>query len=198
MLTSLFCVLYCESVFLGIRCLESRESLIGRDNTCPVWLPGGYVSRKHAMLKMLQDNVAIRDLSSRNGTALNGRRINQEEVLKDGDEIRIGDYTLKICLAIGSAIRHLGDPDSSTQSNPLTPNVDQSAPPQRPPMTPAQTRVFEGFVAGLSEKEVASKLNLSIHTVHTHSKAIYKAFEISSRAELLSRWAALSRNDDPH
>ncbi len=39
---------------------------------------------------------------------------------------------------------------------------------------------------GLSEKEVAVNLQLSIHTVHEYVKLIYKRFGVSSRAELMT------------
>ena len=42
---------------------------------------------------------------------------------------------------------------------------------------------------GLSEKEVAAELQLSPHTVHNYVKALHRAFEVSSRGELLSRLA---------
>jgi DNA-binding CsgD family transcriptional regulator len=39
---------------------------------------------------------------------------------------------------------------------------------------------------GRSEKEVALILGLSRHTVHEHVKAIYRAYGVRSRAELMS------------
>ena len=43
------------------------------------------------------------------------------------------------------------------------------------------------LLAGDSEKEVATKLNLSIHTVHIHVKKLYKRLDVSSRAELMAK-----------
>lgn len=39
---------------------------------------------------------------------------------------------------------------------------------------------------GLSEKEVASRLELSRHTVHTYVRQLFKRFSVSSRTELLA------------
>lgn len=36
---------------------------------------------------------------------------------------------------------------------------------------------------GLSNKEIAQMLNLSVHTVITHAKNIYKKLNVNSRAE---------------
>jgi len=43
------------------------------------------------------------------------------------------------------------------------------------------------LLAGDSEKEVATKLSLSPHTVHIHVKKLYKRLEVSSRAELMAK-----------
>jgi DNA-binding CsgD family transcriptional regulator len=42
---------------------------------------------------------------------------------------------------------------------------------------------------GASEKEVAAALALSTHTVHDYTKALYRAFKVRSRSELLARIA---------
>ena len=43
------------------------------------------------------------------------------------------------------------------------------------------------LLAGDSEKEVATKLGLSPHTVHIHVKKLYKRLDVSSRAELMAK-----------
>ncbi|WP_230686318.1 FHA domain-containing protein [Catellatospora vulcania] len=48
------------------------------------------LSRLHAVLERYPAGWCVRDLGSRNGTYVNGRRIWQEHVLADGDEIRAG------------------------------------------------------------------------------------------------------------
>ena len=56
-----------------------------------------------------------------------------------------------------------------------------------PRLTPAQRRVLENLLRGLTEKEVAARLNISIHTVHSHVKNLYKIFGVSSRGELIAQ-----------
>lgn len=46
-------------------------------------------------------------------------------------------------------------------------------------------RVLGGIQSGLSEKEIASQLSLSPHTVHGYVKELYVKFAVRSRAELL-------------
>jgi hypothetical protein len=43
---------------------------------------------------------------------------------------------------------------------------------------------------GRSEKEIAARLDISIHTVHSYTKLLYRRFDAVSRGELLAIWAA--------
>ncbi|HEX3288319.1 MAG TPA: FHA domain-containing protein [Mycobacterium sp.] len=52
------------------------------------------VSRLHAVFENLGSGWSIRDLGSRNGTYLNGERIEAERVLRSGDEVRVGKSRL--------------------------------------------------------------------------------------------------------
>jgi pSer/pThr/pTyr-binding forkhead associated (FHA) protein len=52
------------------------------------------VSRLHAVLENHGSAWSIRDLGSRNGTYLNGEKIDAERVLRSGDELRVGKSRL--------------------------------------------------------------------------------------------------------
>jgi pSer/pThr/pTyr-binding forkhead associated (FHA) protein len=52
------------------------------------------VSRNHAVIVRAADRTALRDLGSLNGTYVNRRRIEEDEVLADGDEVQIGKFRL--------------------------------------------------------------------------------------------------------
>jgi DNA-binding NarL/FixJ family response regulator len=54
-----------------------------------------------------------------------------------------------------------------------------------PRLTQREAEVLGCLLRGASEKEVASDLAISQHTVHSHVKSIYKAHRVSSRAALL-------------
>jgi len=54
-------------------------------------------------------------------------------------------------------------------------------------LSPRLAQTFGHLLAGQSEKEVAGALQLSPHTVHVYVKALYRRFNVSSRAELLAR-----------
>jgi diguanylate cyclase (GGDEF)-like protein len=66
-----------------------KELLVGRAGEADVWLDEEGVSRKHARVVRTQDSAEIVDLSSRNGTWVNGIRVITQS-LKEGDLVQIG------------------------------------------------------------------------------------------------------------
>ena len=54
-------------------------------------------------------------------------------------------------------------------------------------LTERERQVVESLVEGLSEKRVAAQLGLTVQTVHTHIKSIYRKLQVGSRGELLGR-----------
>ena len=69
--------------------LPDSTTVIGRRHDCDLCIPLKTVSRRHCQLNQNKENINIRDLGSRGGTFLNGKRIT-ETTLKAGDYIRIG------------------------------------------------------------------------------------------------------------
>ena len=72
--------------------------IIGRDEEVDMPLSDEAVSRTHSIITYENGKLYIRDLESKNGTYLNGKRIVKEE-LKDGDVIRVGDTTIKVSIS---------------------------------------------------------------------------------------------------
>lgn len=69
--------------------------VLGRETTCdlPILDPG--VSRRHAEIRVSGDTVALQDLSSRNGTWLNGQRVGKGQA-RVGDLIAFGPVELAV------------------------------------------------------------------------------------------------------
>lgn len=79
----------------GTRRDVARDVLVlGRDKGCDVVLTDETVSRKHARIVRGADGYYLEDLQSRNGTFLNGRRVNGPIRLRDGDGFRLYDVAL--------------------------------------------------------------------------------------------------------
>lgn len=74
--------------------LPQGETLLGRSPECHVSIEDPLVSRQHARVTILGDDVAIEDLSSRNGVRVNGQAISGRHPLADGDRLRIGTQEL--------------------------------------------------------------------------------------------------------
>ncbi len=77
--------------------LPQGDTLLGRSASCHVTIEDPLVSRQHARLRVLGDRASIEDLGSRNGLLVNGRPIEGERVLADGDRIRIGTQEFVLC-----------------------------------------------------------------------------------------------------
>ncbi|MEK6262284.1 MAG: FHA domain-containing protein [Planctomycetota bacterium] len=164
--------------------VEVPETTIGRIQTNVLCLCDPVVSRHHAVLIQTPKEFVIRDLRSRNGTRLNGQPI-VEAVLPAVSIIEIGSYELKLFYKLDAAQADAdGSEDSTRNPTPVLTNSERERREQQ--LTPAQRRVYDEFLRGHSEKEAARALKISTNTVHSHSRAIYTAFKVSSRAELLS------------
>ncbi len=78
--------------------LEQESTTVGRSPDCDIFLDDVTVSRRHALVKRLNDQFLIEDQGSLNGTFLNRRRI-ESGGLEDGDEVQIGKYKLTFLTA---------------------------------------------------------------------------------------------------
>jgi transcriptional regulator with GAF, ATPase, and Fis domain len=78
--------------------LSERDLIIGRDPSCGVCVPEGAVSRQHARIRFQDGQWFIGDLSSRNGTLVDGCVVT-EIPLEDLHEIRVGDAIFKFVAA---------------------------------------------------------------------------------------------------
>lgn len=74
--------------------LTAGRFFIGRGRDCQLVLDDPLVSRRHAVVFADGDRVTVEDLSSRNGTLVNGERIEAPTVLSAGDRVSIGAHQL--------------------------------------------------------------------------------------------------------
>ncbi|MEM9101315.1 MAG: FHA domain-containing protein [Pseudomonadota bacterium] len=77
-----------SSPFQGRTFTVQDRMTIGRDKSSDITIPLNHVSRKHAELLFNANQLLIKDLGSRNGTFVNGKKISKQ-LLKHKDEIRI-------------------------------------------------------------------------------------------------------------
>ena len=88
--------------------LQAIETTIGRELGNPVRIESGYVSKRHAVIRLGQQGYTVADLSSSNGTNVNGQRVTSA-VLKDGDRIELGAEVLVFSNPMAGAPLASGD-----------------------------------------------------------------------------------------
>jgi len=74
--------------------LMDGHNIIGRAPEAAVQIDSPGVSRLHARIRIENGAATLDDLGSKNGTHLNGVRIESANPLADGDEIRLGTIVL--------------------------------------------------------------------------------------------------------
>jgi predicted component of type VI protein secretion system len=76
--------------------IKRNKLLIGRAEECDVRPLSEEVSRRHCAVIVGPADVWVEDLGSRNGTLVNGTRIEAKTKLVDGDMIRVGSLELRV------------------------------------------------------------------------------------------------------
>lgn len=81
--------------FAGLEILLRKARMIlGRDVGCDICLDDSLVSDEHASISRSGKDYVLEDLNSRNGTSVNGERINRKK-LRNGEMISIGNFSLR-------------------------------------------------------------------------------------------------------
>ena len=75
--------------------LSADEVLVGRKSDADIILPSPYVSRHHAKFLRGQEGYSVVDLSKTHGTYVNGRRVQQQDLLH-GDRICLGEDRVEL------------------------------------------------------------------------------------------------------
>ena len=79
-------------IVIGDREVELREgeNIVGRERDAAVRIDSPSISRNHARVYISGDGATLEDLGSKNGTALNGRRVRNVRPIADGDRVTFG------------------------------------------------------------------------------------------------------------
>ena len=75
---------------------DKSEINVGRVQGNDLMLPKGNVSKHHARLLFRDGRFIVTDLKSTNGTYVNGKKIAQATVVREGDKIFIGDFVIRL------------------------------------------------------------------------------------------------------
>lgn len=88
--------------------LPGMSATIGRATDCDIVIASKSISRENTRIRREGRRWMVEDLESTNGTYLNGERVIQSMILRDGDSLAVGDV---------SFIFH--DPDTTRRDNPV-------------------------------------------------------------------------------
>lgn len=91
---------------VGSHLVVVDEVVIGRE-PAGLQLRDGRISRRHARVRRVDNSCEINDLSSTNGTLVNGVRVEGQRPLADGDKILVGNTLIKFTLVDETEARYL-------------------------------------------------------------------------------------------
>ena len=156
--------------------LEGGRLTLGTDPANDLTLPADpTLSRLHAVLERYGAAWCVRDLDSRNGTFVNGRRVLGERPLRPGDELRVG----------ATRLVYRGDEPAGGRS------TQASEPP--PELTRREREVLlvlcrtvlagEAFTEPASIREIAEALVVTEAAVKQHLAHLYDKFGVQGGGE---------------
>jgi DNA-binding CsgD family transcriptional regulator len=155
--------------------LEAGRLTLGTDPANDLALPADpTLSRLHAVLERYEAGWCVRDLDSRNGTFVNGRRIWGERPLRPGDELRVG--------AIRLVYRGDEPAGAGTQASEPAPELTRR---EREVLLVLCRTVLDGaaFTEPASIREIAEALVVTEAAVKQHLAHLYDKFGISGGGE---------------
>lgn len=94
--------------------LNRGENLLGRDPEARVYIDHPSVSRRHARISIHSAQAVLEDLKSRNGTFLDGRRIEAPSEIHHGAIIGLGPITLTLLVLPAASTLPMGDSSEPT------------------------------------------------------------------------------------
>lgn len=80
--------------------LEKGECVLGRSKQARIQLTDTSISRKHAQFTLENTRLTVKDLGSRNGLRVNGKKVapEEEKVLQHMDHLKAGIYLFRVAL----------------------------------------------------------------------------------------------------
>jgi hypothetical protein len=152
--------------------LQGDGITIGQSSTNDVALPfDRTVSRVHCVIEPVAARWCVRDLSSRNGTFVNGERIWGELPLRAGDEIQVGSVRF-VARLDDAGVR--GDETVGAETGPALTRREREV------LVALCSPMFSGdvFREPASTRQIASELVVSEAAVKQHLSRLYDKFEI--------------------
>jgi hypothetical protein len=166
------------------------ELWVGRSPSSDVQLSwDDEVSALHAQLEVVRDEVTLVDDGlSRNGSFVNGERVDGRRRLRDGDMLRFGQTTVLFrapARAEGASTVVASDALSAAAVSPAQRRV-----------LVALCRPFKdgaAFATPPTNQQLADELHLSVDAVKTHMRALFEKFGVQELPQNRKRVAVVER-----
>jgi pSer/pThr/pTyr-binding forkhead associated (FHA) protein len=148
--------------------LKGPTVSIGRDRANDLAIVNDTkISRAHVQFRWREEQWILVDLGSSNGTMVNGHGIGQHP-LRDGDRITFGNTTV---------VYMASDDENATE-------VGSGMRGKIPELSPRERQVITLIAQGLTDREIAERLFISVSTVRSHLDRIADKTGFRRRAEL--------------
>lgn len=178
-LSKLTFALQSQSALIPSLPLPPGTAVLGRSSKCTLVVKQETVSRCHAIVVVSDDGVKVEDLNSVNGVYIDDLQV-KKAFVSPGQTLRFGSVPFVLAQQVQ------GNEEESEIDTVTCEKGDQAQPRQLlRPLTHGQSRVLPLLLKGHSERQIAEQLGLSVATVHNNVSAIYRAYQVHSRAELL-------------
>ncbi|TWT76083.1 FHA domain-containing protein FhaB [Posidoniimonas polymericola] len=106
--------------------LKRSKFLIGRSSECTLRAGSDAISRRHCVVLTRESGVSVRDLGSRNGTLVNGERIESETPLSIGDRLKVGPLEFEM-IAAGAELKSAKKPPVKSVAEAVDRAANQAA-----------------------------------------------------------------------
>jgi pSer/pThr/pTyr-binding forkhead associated (FHA) protein len=156
--------------------LSAGTYRIGRSPTSDICIDDASVSRAHATLRVDRERVVIDELGSRNGVRVNGAVRRGATVLTPGDRVQFGEVEFELVVS-----EQVPDERSGAPTRPM-PKLTE---PRGPVLSGRETEVLEMIARGVTQREIAETLGLSVKTIETYRARIAEKLGLETRAALV-------------
>lgn len=157
------------------RRLTDAPLCLGRGGENDVVLGDQFCSTSHAVIRTEEGRTFVRDQGSKNGTYVNGRRIEGEQVLRPGDEIVIGSTRIVFDREATTRVDIIDGAPPLTGQNTIIGVKDilrspSGAPPSRTagPVTEARLRQEQRILKVLNEVSQALIYHMPLEKLYDH------------------------------
>jgi len=133
----------------GRRIDVEGELVIGREGAT-LTIDDSELSRRHAAVRVISGGYEVEDLSSLNGTYVNGRRIDGKTRLVGGDAIKLGQTVLELEAARA--------PATVASATPLAPAPAAAAPAPSEPFGTYAVPITKGRRRGIASRQLGPML----------------------------------------